>query len=242
MEGYPLLFLAFAAGVASFLTPCIIPLVPAYLGYISALPYQELKEEPKQKPRVFLSTLLFILGLALVFSLLGASATVFGQFLSQNRTFFERIAGGAIIAFGLTQLGILPNPFAFLNINFFLPSRLRKGVFTPFLIGTLYAFAILPCAGPVVGSVYLLASQTATVFYGMLLLFVYAMGLGLPFLGAGLVLERFEVFSKRLRRYLPAIKRISGSVLILLGILLATGNILRLVEITTRLLGKGLTF
>lgn len=242
MEGYPLFLMAFAAGIASFLTPCVVPLVPAYLSYISALPYQELKKRSNQKPRIFLSTFLFILGLALVFSLLGASATIFGQFLNQNRTLFERIAGGAIIAFGLIQLGIFPNPLVFLNINFSLPDQRGKGIFTPFLIGALYAFAILPCAGPVVGSVYLLASQTETVSYGMQLLFVYALGLGSPFLAAGLALERFEVFSKKLRKNLLIIKKAGGVGLILLGILLATGNILRLVEITTRLLGRGLTF
>jgi cytochrome c-type biogenesis protein len=220
---------AFVGGLASFLSPCVLPLVPGYVALISGASLEELKDGADQKvqARAFLHSLLFIAGFSLVFILLGASASWAGQILLAKRTLLTRIAGLLIILFGLNMIGVLKIGMLYRDTRVTDTAK-PASMFGSFLVGLAFAFGWSPCLGPILAAILALASTSDHVLDGVLLLSVYAMGLALPFLLTTLGLSTFLRFYQRFRKHLHTMEVCSGVLLIVLGVLLATNQFTRL--------------
>jgi cytochrome c-type biogenesis protein len=239
----PLLFVtALAAGMVSFASPCVLPLVPAYLGFITGRSADELLSA-RGKVRVTIITqgLAFVLGLAVIFALLGASASVLGQTLLQNQERLYQVGGIIVVVFGLQMLGITRIPF--------LARTMRVSEVTPnvqrshlgaFAMGLAFGAGWTPCVGPFLAGLLGLASQQETVGAGVLLLLVYALGLGIPFLLAGLAVDRSLSVMRSVRPHMLAIERFSGVLLIGMGFLLFSEQLTRITSMLTRVFGTGL--
>jgi cytochrome c-type biogenesis protein len=215
---------AFAAGLLSFLSPCVLPLVPSYVGFITGMTLPEVTG----RRRVALShALLFVAGFSLVFILLGASATALGRALNYYQVWLQRIGGALIILFGLLCLGVFNLRFLSQERRLHL-ERKPVGYLGSLLVGMAFAAGWTPCIGPVLGGILGLAATSADVSRGMLLLAVYSAGLALPFLVAAVAVDSFLDWFQRFRRFLPWVMRISGVMLVFVGILLFTGEFTRL--------------
>ena len=218
------LLAAFLAGVVSFISPCVLPLVPSYVTFITGVSFDELTAAnagPRVRRLTIIHSLAFIVGFSLVFIALGATATVAGQFLRQHQDTLRRVGGVLIILFGIYLTGILPIPAL---------SRERKkqlttkplGVLGSVLVGITFAAGWTPCIGPILASILVYASTAKTVGTGVILLSVYSLGLGVPFFLSSLALNSFLAASRRIRGSLRKIEVASGVVLILFGVLLVT--------------------
>src|SRR5437763_13092079 len=215
---------AFLAGLVSFLSPCVLPLVPGYVSLISGVGVEELKEQDTALFRkVMLNSLAFVLGFSIVFVTLGALSTEVGQLAAEYKSTLARVAGVLVIVFGLHLTGILRIKALYAD------KRLHnvKGGNTPwgaFVIGFAFAFGWTPCVGPILGAILGLAAAQNSVSQGILLLTVYSMGLAVPFLLAALGIERFMKFYGGFRRHMPAVEIASGGLLMALGVLLVLGK------------------
>jgi len=224
MGNLPLPLAAFVAGLVSFLSPCVLPLVPGYVSLISGVGVEELKVQETQVLRkVMLNSIAFIIGFSIVFINLDALSTEVGQLASQYKSTLARVAGVVIILFGLHLTGILPIKALYAD------KRLHnvKGGSTPwgaFVIGFAFAFGWTPCVGPILGAILGLAAAQNSVSQGILLLTVYSMGLAVPFLLAALGIERFMKFYGGFRRHMHAVEIASGGLLMALGVLLVLGR------------------
>ncbi len=241
MSGTPVsFFLAFAAGLLSFLSPCVLPLVPSYLAFMTGLSFEELTEEhsPSRSRRIiFTHSLLFILGFSTLFTALGASATFIGQFLSDYRGTI-RIAGGIlIILFGLFISGVFSFGFLQQEKKFHLRDK-PVGYVGSFLVGLTFAAGWTPCVGPILSSILLYAS-THDFRSGILLLLSYSLGMGLPFLACSLALNTFLSTFQRTRRHFGVITKVGGGLLILVGVLLLTDSFPFLSELFGHLFPEG---
>jgi len=214
--------IAFLAGVVSFLSPCVLPLVPGYLSMISGASIEELRKEVSRElfRRVLRNSLAFIVGFTVVFVLLGASATWVGKFLLAQRTTFNIIAGIIVVIFGLHLTGLVKIPLLYreARLDAGAPRRSLGGAF---LMGFAFAFGWTPCIGPILAAILTLAAQRETVFQGMFLLAVYSAGLAIPFLLTSLGLGTFLRFYGGFRKHLQAVEVASGVLLIALGTLMA---------------------
>jgi cytochrome c-type biogenesis protein len=218
------LFVAFAAGLLSFLSPCVLPLVPSYIGFLTGM---SLPEVSGRRRAALGHALLFVLGFSLVFILLGASATALGRALNYYQVWLQRIGGVLIIGFGLVCLGVIRvgalNQERRVQVD-----RKPVGYVGSALVGMAFAAGWTPCIGPVLGGILGLAATSQDVTRGMLLLGVYSAGLAVPFLIAAVALESFLGWFQRFRRYLPWVMRVSGLLLIFVGVLMVTGEFTRL--------------
>jgi cytochrome c-type biogenesis protein len=232
------LFLAFAAGVLSFLSPCVLPLVPSYLAFLTGLSFEELTHEhPKQKLRRIIlgHSLLFILGFSVLFSVMGASATLVGQFLAVHRDTIRIVGGITIILFGLFISGVFS--LAFLQREKKLHLRAKPlGYLGSFLVGVTFAAGWTPCVGPLLSSILLYASTAENLRVGILLLFSYSLGLGIPFLACALALNSFLSVFQKTRRYLGVFTQVGGALLVIVGILLLINSF----EFLNEILGQWL--
>ncbi|HEU4320785.1 MAG TPA: cytochrome c biogenesis CcdA family protein [Acidimicrobiia bacterium] len=223
------LVVAFGAGVISFISPCVLPLLPGYLSMMSGYSAVQLEQGEVSTARMTRVILLFILGFTVVFAALGAGATGFGQFLRSNVTTFTRIAGVLIIAFGVLMVAMAISNRGFLAVMnsekrvHVRPSRLGK--WAPPVMGAAFGFGWTPCIGPILSVLLLTAGTQETVIQGIILLVAYSLGLGVPFLLAGLGL--FKFFGK-LKPYLRPINIVSGVLLTLFGVVMVTNNLGRL--------------
>src|SRR5580700_4732367 len=214
----------FFAGLVSFLSPCVLPLVPGYVSMISGVGVEELKAPQAQlMRRVMVNSVAFILGFSVVFIALGAAATELGQVLGIYKHTLARVAGVVIILFGLHLTGIFKIKALYTD------ARLHsvKGSSTPlgaFVIGFAFAFGWTPCLGPILSAILALAEEQNTLAKGVLLLAVYSMGLAVPFLLTSLLMERFLKFYSRFRSHMHALEIASGGLLIALGVLLVIGR------------------
>lgn len=214
----------FLAGVVSFLSPCVIPLIPGYLSYVSGVSMNTLERgAPDLTGRVLGQSLLFVLGFALVFVALGASASAIGAALAEYRFVLNRVSGLFIIAMGLSLMGALRVGALAREHRFHVDSRPR-GVLATTLLGGAFAFAWTPCIGPILASILLYAGSVGTVKTGALLLLVYALGMGLPFILTGLVFTRALGALRWLRRFSRPIEAFSGLALVGVGTLLLTNK------------------
>jgi len=220
------LFIAFAAGLLSFLSPCVLPLVPSYVVFITGLSFEELTHEhSKQKLRRIILThsLLFILGFSVLFTALGASASLLGQFLSEYRDAIRIIGGILIILFGLFISGIFSLSFLQQEKKFHLQHK-PIGYIGTFFVGVTFAAGWTPCVGPILSSILLYASTAENMLSGVFLLLAYSLGLGLPFFACSLALNTFLAAFQKARRYIGVFTKIGGVLLILVGILLLTNS------------------
>jgi len=227
----------FLAGLLSFLSPCILPLIPPYLCFIGGVSLAELKREGAARPdqrRIFLASLAFVLGFATVFILLGASASVLGDWLNR---YFDRlawVAGGIIIVLGLHFLGVLR--FGFLYREWRVQSAARPSNWLgAYVVGLAFAFGWTPCVGPILASILLIAGTKASAWAGIWLLGTYAAGIGLPFLLAALFIQPFLAAFQRWKAYLGLIEKMMGAVLVLTGVLFIVGGIPKLSELILKL-------
>ena len=217
-------YIALGAGFISFLSPCVLPLIPGYISYISG---QNLEQIVEKKQKILAKTIIFSLGFSLVFISFGATASYFGSFLINYSDTLRIIAGIIIIIFSLQIMGVLK-----LNIlnkeKRFYTKNYSNNLFFPFLVGTAFAFGWTPCIGPVLGSILTLAAVEKSIAQGVILLSFYSLGLAIPFILSGYAITKFLSVSKNLKSKMRIISLIGGSVLLITGILILT-NVLQIV-------------
>ena len=218
------LLVAFTAGILSFLSPCVVPLVPSYVGFLTGM---SLEDANAKKRHVFAHALLFVLGFTLIFVLLGASATALGRALRQHQVWLQRGGGVLIIVFGLYCLGLLKLGALQSEKRMHLQDK-PVGYLGSVLVGMAFAAGWTPCIGPILGAILSMAATSGDTGRGTGLLLAYSSGLAVPFLGAALAVDRFIDWFQRFRRYLPWVMRASGILLIIVGILMITGEFTRL--------------
>jgi len=219
------LLVAFSAGLLSFLSPCVLPLVPSYATFITGMSLDELRDVETARTRraVLTHGLLFVLGFTAVFMVLGASATFLGSLLAYASRWVERVGGVLLILFGLYLLGVLRFPGAGREWRMHLANK-PVGYLGTLLVGVTFGAGWTPCIGPVLGGILTLAATRGSLGEGMGLLAVYSAGLAIPFLLSTVLNERFLTGFKRMRTWLPWINRASGAMLLVLGMLLFTGS------------------
>ena len=214
-------FLAFGAGFISFLSPCVLPLIPGYISYISGESLGDIVEKQK---KVILKTVLFSLGFSLVFISFGATASLIGNILLENSNTLRIIAGIIIIIFSLQLIGIL-------NLNFlnqekrFQTKNYSNNLFFPVLVGAAFGFGWTPCIGPVLGSILTLAAVESSIGKGILLLSFYSLGLAIPFILSGYGISKFLEFSKNFRKNIKIVSVTGGVILLITGILILTNKL-----------------
>ncbi len=220
------IFIAFSAGLLSFVSPCVLPLIPSYLTYMTGVSFHDLTAQDsmaKVRWATFRHSIAFVLGFTLVFTLMGASATSIGNLIAKHQELILRIGGGIIILLGIHFLGIIQ--FKFLEKNKQLQIRRKRiGLFGSFLTGITFAAGWTPCIGPILASILLYASSTGSVSKGIILLAFYSLGLAIPFIFAGLAINTFLGASGWIKRHLRVINIISGSLLIIVGAAMIMGG------------------
>jgi cytochrome c-type biogenesis protein len=218
----PAMIIALLAGVISFLSPCVLPIVPPYLAYMSGVSLNDMSSESAARRKAVIAALFFVMGLSTVFLILGFTASIFGAFFLQNQVLFAQISGVVIIVFGLHFLGVFRIPF--LDQEARLDAGDKGGSsFGAYILGLAFAFGWTPCIGPQLGAILSLAATEASVAKGTLLLGIYAAGLGIPFLLAAMFITRAMGFMNRIKRHMKLIERVMGSLLVLVGIAMVTG-------------------
>ena len=214
------LFIALGAGLISFLSPCVLPLIPGYISYISGSSINELIE--KKNVNLF-PIILFTVGFSIVFIFFGAASTLLGQVLLQNSYELRIIAGVIIIILSLHIIGIIN--IKFLNYEKRVQTNIKKNFFSPILIGMAFAFGWTPCIGPILGSILVLASTEESLKQGILLLAFYSIGLAVPFILSGYLIQKFLIFSKNFKKNINKVSKIGGSILLITGILMITNHL-----------------
>lgn len=209
--------LAFAAGAISFTSPCCLPLLPGYLSYISGVSGDELAQSRRQ---VLPACLLFVAGFALVFTVLGASASLAGSYVAAHRLILDRASGVFVIVMGLVTLGVLRIPALYMERRFHVSPRF--GLWGAMPLGMAFGFSWTPCVGPVLASIFVAASTENSVQGGAALLFVYALGLGLPFVAVGFFVSHGLTAARWLQRHYRVLNLAGGTILVAMGILLLT--------------------
>lgn len=222
--------LSFLAGVLSFLSPCVMPLVPSYVSFITGISFEDLTGESDRARVRFLTitnSLAFILGFSAIFMSLGASSSAIGRFLFDYQESIRIIGGILIIIFGLFVMGFLKMDFLSREKKFHLSGR-PTGYVGAFLIGMTFAAGWTPCIGPILGSILLYASTKGSAAYGIKLLAVYSLGLAIPFFISSLAFNSFLSYSKKIQKYMRVIMIISGALLIIFGIMLLMNKVSQL--------------
>ncbi|CCQ73756.1 cytochrome c biogenesis CcdA family protein [Magnetospira sp. QH-2] len=220
---------AMVAGILTFLAPCILPLVPAYLSFISGASLEDLtdadsKQRSETTRRALISGLFFVLGLSFVFVSLGAGATTIGGFMGQHKREFAIFGAILIIIFGLHYMGLFKIGFLNFEKRFHLENK-PAGVIGAFLIGMAFGFGWTPCVGPVLSTILMQAAMGESIWDGIILLSIYSAGLGIPFLLAAAFASRFMLFLAKFRRHLGKIEMALGGLLVLTGVLILTGGL-----------------
>ena len=214
------LFIALGAGLISFLSPCVLPLIPGYISFISGQSLNELIESKKVN---IVPLLLFSLGFSFVFILFGAAASALGKILLQNSNYFRVIAGTIIIIFSLQLLGIINIKFLNYEKKYY-TKKSSKPVFI-FIIGMAFGFGWTPCIGPILGSILAIASTEENIFKGVIMLSFYSLGLAIPFVLSGFLIQKFLLFSKNFKKNINLVLKIGGTVLLITGVLILTNQL-----------------
>jgi len=223
-------FTAFIAGLVSFLSPCVLPLVPGYISIVSGSSLDQLKARSKEASlfrTVLLNSVMFIVGFSITFILLGASATWIGQVLVSRMRLLGQLAGLILIVFGIHLMGIFKINFLYKDKRFHNVEKPR-GLFGALVLGLAFAFGWTPCIGPILAGILTLASTKQTVSQGMFLLSIYSAGLGIPFLLTSLALNKFLTFYSRFKKHFHAVEVVSGALVVAVGVLILTGSLTRL--------------
>jgi len=220
------IYMAFLAGLISFLSPCVLPLVPGYVSFVSGVSIKELQEQEevtslsrKGRRGVLINSLCFVAGFSIVFILLGATATWLGSFLISHMSLLTKIGGLVIIFFGVFKLGLIRSLFFNRETRFHLKTR-KFGFIGALLIGMSFAFGWTPCIGPILGAILVYAGTLGSVSTGIALLSIYSIGLGIPFLITSFAINKFFKFFDRIKKHLGLIDKITGVIMILLGLMI----------------------
>ncbi len=214
------LLIAFGAGLISFLSPCVLPLIPGYISYVSGSSFNELIEK---KNINLIPIILFTVGFSIVFIIFGAASTFLGQLLLQNSYELRIVAGFIIIIFSLHIIGVIN--LKFLNYEKRIQTNNNKNIFSPIVIGAAFGFGWTPCIGPILGSILALAATEESINKGILLLLFYSLGLALPFILSGYLIQKFLIFSKNFKKNINLVSKIGGLILLLTGILILTNQL-----------------
>ena len=214
------LIIAFGAGLVSFLSPCVLPLIPGYISFVSGSSLNELLEKKKIN---LMPLILFSLGFSFVFIIFGAAASYLGQILLQNSQTLRIVAGLVIIIFSLQLIGFLN--IGFLNFEKKIYTKKNNNIWFSFVVGMAFGFGWTPCIGPILGSILALASTEETIFQAVILLTFYSLGLAIPFILSGYLMQKFLVFSKDFRKNINLVSKIGGFVLLITGILILTNQL-----------------
>jgi cytochrome c-type biogenesis protein len=214
------LSIAFGAGLISFLSPCVLPLIPGYISFISGSSLNELLEKKKIN---LIPLILFSMGFSFVFILFGAAASFLGQILLENSQSLRVIAGLIIIVFSLQLIGIIN--ISFLNFEKKIYTQKNNNIWFSFIVGMAFGFGWTPCIGPILGSILALASTEETIFKAVILLTFYSLGLAIPFILSGYLMQRFLIFSKNFKKNINLVSKIGGLILLLTGILILTNQL-----------------
>ena len=214
------IFVAFGAGLISFLSPCVLPLIPGYISFISGASLNELLEN--KKINIF-PLILFTLGFSFVFIMFGAAASYLGQVLLQNSQTLRIIAGLVIIIFSLQLIGVIN--ISFLSFEKKIYTKKNNNVWFSFVVGMAFGFGWTPCIGPILGSILALASTEETIFKAVILLSFYSLGLAIPFILSGYLMQRFLMFSKNFKKNINLVSKIGGIILLITGILILTNQL-----------------
>jgi len=214
------IIIAFGAGLISFLSPCVLPLIPGYVSFVSGKSLNDILDNGKIN---ISSLILFCLGFSTVFILFGATASIIGQIFLQNSEILRISAGLVIIIFSLQLLGIIN--ISFLNFEKRYESKTSKNIFFPFVIGLAFGFGWTPCIGPILGSILALAAMEETLLKAITLLSFYSLGLSIPFVLSGYLIQRFLAFSKNIRKNINIISKVGGIILLITGLLILTNQL-----------------
>ncbi len=214
------LVIAFGAGLISFLSPCVLPLIPGYISYISGSSLNDLIEK---KNINLIPIILFTVGFSIVFIVFGAASTFLGQVLLQNSYELRIIAGLIIILLSLHIIGFIN--IKFLNFEKRVEAKISKNFYSPIIIGMAFAFGWTPCIGPILGSILVLAATEESINKGILLLALYSIGLALPFILSGYLIQRFLIFSKNFKKNINLVSKTGGIILLITGILIITNQL-----------------
>ena len=214
------ILVAFGAGLISFLSPCVLPLIPGYISYISGNSFNELIEKKNVN---LIPIILFTIGFSLVFVIFGAASTFLGQVLLQNSNELRIAAGLVIIIFSLHITGIIN--IKFLNYEKRIQTNTNTNFYSPILIGMAFAFGWTPCIGPILGSILVLAATEDSINKGILLLISYSLGLALPFILSGYLIQKFLIFSKNFKKNINLVTKVGGIILLITGILILTNQL-----------------
>ncbi|MBC8338320.1 MAG: cytochrome c biogenesis protein CcdA [Rhodospirillales bacterium] len=228
MDGFEISYIgALGAGILSFLSPCVLPLVPPYLCFLGGVSLEQMTDDEELPPGVMrgvlLSAVAFVLGFSTVFIALGATASTVGQWVADYLDVLSQVAGGIIIILGLHFMGVFRIPILYREARFHAESR-PAGLIGPYIIGLAFAFGWTPCVGPVLAAILMVAGSESSITYGMGLLAVYSAGLGIPFFLAAVAMKPFMNFMTRFRKHLMTVERVIGALLVLTGILFVTGS------------------
>ena len=214
------LIVAFGAGLLSFLSPCVLPLIPGYISYISGNSLNELIEKKRVN---LIPIILFTLGFSLIFIIFGAASTFLGQVLLQNSYELRIAAGLLIVVLSLHIIGIIN--LKFMNYEKRIQTNSNTNFYSPILIGMAFAFGWTPCIGPILGSILVLAATEQSINKGIMLLISYSLGLALPFILSGYLIQKFLIFSKNFKKNLNLVSKIGGFILLITGILILTNQL-----------------
>ena len=217
------IFASLLAGILTFISPCILPLIPVYITLVTGLSIEEL-DNRKNLLSVFLSSICFVLGFTTVFVFLGLSVTIIGQFFLNNIDVLRTVGGIIIIVFGLHLLGIFKIKLLYKQFGWMDKIKRTSNYFTIYLIGCAFAFSWTPCVDPILASILIMAATQGTIAKGTFLLLIYSLGLAIPFILTALFVSKFLTLFNSLKKYYKVIEIISGTLLILMGILIISGG------------------
>lgn len=232
------IFASFTAGLLSFISPCILPLIPAFISFITGISLENLQKKEQPLKIVFLKTLVFVAGFSLVFIVLGLSASWLGGVLGEYKSVLRYAGGAVVIIFGLHICGIYKIKFLYRQVSSSGLVSSGAGWAGSFFVGAAFAMGWTPCVGPILASILLVASTQGSVLSGFWLLVFFSLGLGIPFILTSLFISRFLKFSGFLKKYYKLIEIFSGILLILVGILLITDGFSKVTVFLLRLLSK----
>lgn len=221
MNNIPLI-LAFSAGFLSFLSPCVLPLVPAYIGYLTGSTLEK-QNNHNSKFNTMYKSFGFVIGFSLIFILMGASITTLGKLITTNKSFMRKAGGVIIFIFGLHTIGVFKIKFLYYEKRFLSFNKL--GRFSSIFMGMAFAMGWTPCIGPILSSILIYAANMDTIGKGILLLAVYSLGLAIPFILTAYAIEELTKYIRKFSKYLPIVSWISGTLMIIMGILVFTNNI-----------------
>lgn len=218
----PAMAIALAAGILSFLSPCVLPIIPPYLAYMGGISMNQMTESATSRRPAVIASVFFVLGLSTVFLFLGLAASSFGRIILQHQVLFGQIAGAVIVVFGLHFLGVFRIPLLMREAR--LDAGDRGGsALGAYVLGLAFAFGWTPCIGPILGAILSMSAQESSVLRGTLLMALYALGLGLPFILSAIFINRAMGLMNRIKRHMGLVEKIMGLLLIAVGLMMLTG-------------------